>query len=192
MKNIVNLIFGVFIGLIIGGLLYLSVRTPVGVPIQLLPSPTPKPIVVYVSGAVKLPGVYRMPLESRMVDAIQQAGGFLVNADYSQLNLANLVKDGDQIFVPGGNLVPTPVLSIGGNGLLFTPTPPAGQLLNINTASAELLDALPGIGPTAAQKIIDYRTLNGPFTRIEDLLKIPGIGPTTLEEIRGLISVVGN
>ncbi|MEI6290532.1 MAG: ComEA family DNA-binding protein [Chloroflexota bacterium] len=189
MKSILTLIIGVLLGLLVGGLMYLSVRTPVGVPIQLMPSSTPKPIVVYVNGAVKHPGVYRLPVDSHLVDAIESAGGFLGNADYSQLNLADKVSDGDQFFIPGTGQLPTPVLNIGGNGLLFTPTPPAGALVNINSADTALLDQLPGIGPTAAQKIVDYRTQNGPYTRIEDLLKVPGIGPTVLEEIRGLITI---
>jgi competence protein ComEA len=78
---------------------------------------------------------------------------------------------------------------IGGSGILVTPTPPAGQLVNINTADDALLEQLPGIGPTTAQKIVEYRKDNGSFTRVEDLLKVPGIGPSTLEEIRGLITV---
>jgi len=65
--------------------------------------------------------------------------------------------------------------------LLFTPTPPAGRLVDINIATLDELEKLPGIGPTAAQKIIDYRTTNGPFARIDDLLKVPGIGPSILE-----------
>jgi competence protein ComEA len=123
------------------------------------------------------------------VDAVQQAGGFLSDVDISKLNLAKIVVDGDQIDIPGGKDVPTPQLTIGGSGLLFTPTPPSGQPVNINLASAEELDQLPGIGPTAAQKIVEYRTANGLFTRIDDLLKVPGIGPTTLDGIRGLITV---
>jgi competence protein ComEA len=189
MKNVFNLIIGVFIGLIVAGLLYLTVRSPVGEPVELLPSPTPEPIVVYVSGAVKRPGVYKLPNDSRLVDAVQLAGGFLDDADIAQVNLANKVADGEQIVIPGGGKVPTPQLTIGGNGLLFTPTPPAGQLVNLNTASAEELDLLPGIGPTAAQKIVEYRTANGPFTRLEDLLKVPGIGPSTLDGIRGLVTL---
>lgn len=189
MKNVINLIIGVFIGLIVAGVLYLTVRQPVGEPVELLPSPTPEPIIVYVSGAVKRPGVYRLPHESRRVDAVQQAGGFLNGADISQINLADRLVDGEQIVIPGGTDVPAPQLTIGGNGLLFTPTPPAGQPVNLNTASAEELDQLPGIGPTAAQKIVEYRMANGAFTRVEDLLKIPGIGPSILEEIRGLVTL---
>jgi len=189
MKNIINIVIGILIGLVIGGLLYLTVRAPQGQPVQLLPSPTPEPIVVYVTGAVNRPGVYRLPLESRVVEAVQLAGGFLSSANISQVNLADKVEDGQQIVIPGGLDVPTPQLTIGGNGLLVTPTPPAGQLLNLNTATAEQLDQLPGIGPSTASEIIKYRTENGNFKVIEDLLKIPGIGPSTLDQIRGLVII---
>ena len=180
---------GIFVGLIVAGFLYITVRTPAGEPITLLPSPSPEPIIVYVSGAVKRPGVYRLPLGSRLVDAVQQAGGFLLDADFTQINLAHIVEDGDQIEIPGGSLIATPQLTIGGDGLLYTPTPPAGEPININTASVEELDQLPGIGPTAAQKIIEYRDLNGAFVRVDDLLKVAGIGPSIMDEIRGLVTV---
>ena len=189
MKNIINILIGIFVGLIAAGLMYLTARAPQGQPVELLSSPTPEPIVVYVTGAVNRPGVYRLPLDSRLVDAVQQAGGFLAGADFSQVNLADKLKDGAQIVIPGSGEIPTPQLTIGGDGLLVTPTPPAGQPVNLNTATADQLDQLPGIGPTAAQKIVEYRTANGPFTVLEDLLKVPGIGPSTLEEIRGLVKI---
>jgi competence protein ComEA len=189
LRKILEIIIGIFIGLILAGLLYLTVRAPAGKPVELLPTPTPEPIVVYVTGAVQRPGVYKIPRDSRLVDAIQQAGGFLEGADLTQVNLAEKVEDGAQIVIPGVKDFPTPQLIIGGSGILVTPTPPAGQLVNLNSASVELLDQLPGIGPTVAQKIVDYRKENGPFTRVDDLLKIPGIGPSTLDEIRGLVTV---
>jgi competence protein ComEA len=189
LKTILQMVIGIFIGLLVAGLLYLTMRAPAGKPVELLPSPTPEPIVVYVTGAVQRPGVYKIPRDGRLMDAIQQAGGFQEGADLTQVNLAEKLEDGAQIVIPGAPDVPTPQLIIGGGGLLVTPTPPAGQLVNLNTAGVELLEQLPGIGPTTAQKIVDYRDENGPFTRVEDLLKIPGIGPSTLDEIRGLITV---
>jgi competence protein ComEA len=189
LRKILEIIIGIFIGLIVAGLLYLTVRTPAGKPVELLPSPTPEPIIVYVTGAVQRPGVYKIPRDGRLVDAIQQAGGFQEGADLTQVNLAEKVDDGAQIVIPGATGVPTPQLIIGGGGILVTPTPPAGQLVNINTANVELLDQLPGIGPTVAQKIVDYREENGSFASVNDLLKIPGIGPSTLDEIRGLVTI---
>ncbi len=191
MKNILYILLGIFVGLIAAGLLYLTTRQPSGRPIDLMPSPTPEPIVVYVTGAVERPGVYKIPSDGRLVDAVAAAGGFMEGADLTQINLAETVKDGQQIVIPGTSEFPTPQLVIGGGGLLVTPTPPAGQLVNINTAAVDLLEQLPGIGPTTAQKIIEYREENGPFGRVEDLLKVPGIGPDTLDEIRGLITVGG-
>jgi competence protein ComEA len=189
MKKILDILIGIFIGLVVAGLLYMTTRAPTGTPVELLPSPTPEPIVVYITGAVERPGVYRVPRDSRLVDAVALAGGFLEGADVTQINLAEKLEDGKQIAIPGMSNFPTPQLVIGGGGLLVTPTPPAGEPVNINTASVDLLVELPGIGPTTAQKIVDYRDENGPFERVEDLLKIPGIGPETLEKIRGLITV---
>jgi len=189
LKTILQVVIGIFIGLILAGLLYLTMRAPAGEPVELLPTPTAEPIMVYVTGAVQRPGVYKVPRDGRLVDAIQQAGGFQEGADLTQINLAEKLEDGKQIVIPGATGVPTPQLVIGGSGLLVTPTPPAGQIVNINTADAALLEQLPEIGPTAAQKIVEYRTENGNFQRVEDLLKIPGIGPLTLEKIRGLITV---
>ncbi len=189
MKKFVDILIGVLLGLLAAGGLYLATRAPAGAPVTLLPSSTPEPIVVYVTGAVQRPGVYVLPRGSRLVNAVEVAGGFLEGADLNQVNLAESVKDGQQVVIPGLSTMPTPELTIGGSGLLVTPTPFAGEKININTASVELLDTLPGIGQTVAAKIVEYREQNGPFTRVEDLLKIPGIGPSTLEGIRGLITV---
>ncbi len=189
MKTIANILIGIFLGLLVAGGLFLTVRTPSGQAVVLLPSPTPEPIVVYVAGAVLRPGVFYMPRESRMVDAIRAAGGFIEGADLNQVNLAQALKDGDRIDVPGLSPFATPQLTIGGSGLLVTPTPVGGTPVNINTAPVELLQTLPGIGPTTAEAIVNYRKENGPFITIEDLLKIPGIGPTTLDELRGLVTV---
>ncbi len=189
MKRIVDIIIGIFLGLLVAGGLFLTTRAPSGQAVILSPSSTPKPIMVYITGAVKRPGVFMLPRESRMVDAISAAGGFAEGADLNQVNLAQVLQDEARITIPGLSQFATPELTIGENGLLVTPTPPAGTPVNINTASADLLEKLPGIGPTTAQAIVAYRDANGPFITIEDLLKIPGIGPNTLEEIRGLITV---
>jgi competence protein ComEA len=189
MKNILNIVIGIFIGLAAAGLLYLTGRAPQGQPVTLMPTPTPAPIVVYVTGAVNRPGVYRLPLDSRMVEAIQQAGGFLPSALISSVNLADKVVDGQQIVVQGGADVPTPVLTIGGEGILVTPTPVLGELLNLNTATWEQIDALPGIGPSTAKAIVQYRTDNGPFQVLEDLLNVPFVGPGILDGIRGLVVI---
>lgn len=192
MKNFINTVISTLIGLLLGllvaGGLFLTTRAPSGQPVRLLPSPTPKPIQVYVAGAVVHPGVYYLPRESRWVDAVRAAGGFLEGADVGAFNLAEVLKDADRVDVPGTSPFATPQLTIGGSGLLVTPTPQSGALVNINTATQELLETLPGIGEATAKAIIAYRLDVGPFATLEDLLKVPGIGPTTLDELRSLIT----
>ena len=187
-NTVISTVIGILLGLLIAGGLYLTTRAPAGQPVVLLPSPTPKPIQVYVTGAVKHPGVFLLPRESRVRDAVVVAGGFEEGADIGQVNLAKVLTDAEHLEIPGTSPFATPDLVIGGDGLLVTPTPPKGEAININTATQELLETLPGIGPTTAKAIIDYRTENGPFATIDDLLKVPGIGPTTMEKLKGLIT----
>jgi competence protein ComEA len=146
--------------------------------------PTDKPIVVHITGAVPRPGVYALPQGARVQDGISAAGGFLAEADKSNINLAQLLDDGEKLDVP---------FIEGGSPVLATPLPQVvattTELININTASAAELDSLPGIGPTTAQKIIDYRTQNGPFVSTEDIINVSGIGPGTYERIKDLITV---
>ncbi|GAB4501276.1 MAG: helix-hairpin-helix domain-containing protein [Anaerolineales bacterium] len=193
LKQILSVAFGVLAGLMLGvialTLFYITARQPQGEKIVLLPTASPQPMVIYITGAVVRPGVYALPPNSRMLDALNAAGGPTENADLSQINAAEMLEDGQQIEIPGSGEVATPVFTIGGNGLVATATPVLGAPININTADAVLLDTLPGIGPSTAQKIVEYRTQNGPFVSVEDLLKIPGIGPSTLEEIRPLVIV---
>lgn len=173
MKTILNITYGVLIGLLAGGIIWLTSTRPQGKTITLLPSTTPGLITVYVSGAVTAPGVYTLPHDSRVEAAINASGGFLPGAEREKINQAAILEDGQQIDVPG--LVDTSHISAG--------------RINLNSASAEELDALPGIGPTTAQSIIDYRDENGPFEFIQDLLKVPGIGPATFDKIKDLISI---
>jgi competence protein ComEA len=190
MKRSIDILIGVLLGLLAAGALFMTTRPQAtGTPIALLPTPTSEPIVVYVTGSIQRPGVYTLPRDSRMVNLVEAAGGFSPGADLNQVNLAELLKDEDRITIPGLSTTATPELTIDDNGLLVTPTPFTGEKVNINTADITRLDTLPGIGPSTAQKIIDYRDANGPFKTIEELLKIPGIGPSTLEKIRGLITL---
>jgi competence protein ComEA len=193
------LAFGVVIGLCAAGVLYMISGHPRGQPVQLLPPPTPAPIMVSISGGVSQPGLYALPIDSRVQDAIQAAGGLVPEANGITLNLAARLEDGDQLIIP--TLAPTrsPVAQIEAGGVRAQATPPAGlptssssiqtTLININTASLEELDSLPGIGPATAQKIIDYRTTSGPFETIESIIEVDGIGPVTYARIKDLISV---
>jgi competence protein ComEA len=189
MKRIVDVFVGTLLGVLVTVIVFLTARTPAGQPIELLPTVSPQPIVVYVLGAVQYPGVYSLPPNSRVIDAVQAAGGFLENATVSEVNVARRLEDGQRLEIPGTGALPTPAFVIGAGGLILTPTPFEGELININTADSTLLQTLPGIGPTNAQRIIDYRETNGPFQIIEDLLKVSGIAPATLDRIRPLITV---
>ena len=188
------LLLGVIFGLAGAGGIWLASSPPRGNPIQLLPPPTPAPIQVYVSGAVANPGVYALPVDSRVKDAIQAAGGFSENANDMAVNLAALLEDGAQISVAAKKPTSEPSTNAGGNqGSEKTEGQPLpsdlGSLININTATQEELESLPGIGPVTAQKIIEYRETNGPFIGIEDIQKVSGIGPVTFEKLRDLITV---
>jgi competence protein ComEA len=139
----------------------------------LLSTATPGMVYVYVSGAVTEPGVYSLPAGSRVYMAIQAAGGFVPGAEQDRINLATLLEDGQQIDVPG---------------IIDTSHVNAGRV-DINHATASELDALPGIGPTAAQAIVDYRLQNGAFLGIQDVQLVPGIGTATYDRIKDYITV---
>ena len=170
------------VGVLLGaGILLLITRPPRGEPIVLLPAPAPAPITVYVSGSVNQAGLYELPSGSRVNDAIQAADGFGENADTGAINLAEVLTDGAQVYVPG--IMPNQV-NRGGSGLM----PGSNLLVDINTASLEELDSLPQIGPITAQSIIDYRVINGPFKSIDGLLEVDGIGQVTFDKIKNLIT----
>jgi len=173
MKNFLNIVFGVLIGLLAAGVIWLAASRPRGEAVTLLASPTPASLAVYVSGAVVKPGLYYLPQGSRVGDAVNVAGGFAANAESDLINLAASLSDGEQINVPG----------VGGNAHINL-----GRI-NINTATAEELDTLPGIGPTTAQAIVDYRTQNGLFQAIQDIMNVPGIGASSYDLIKNLITV---
>src|SRR5574341_3768 len=143
------------------------------------------PIVIDVRGAVAKPNVYSLPPGSRVQDALVLAGGALDTADIRTMNLARKLNDGEQIYIPAmGEATLTPAAGTAP----FSKTP-FGKLVNVNTATAAELDALPGIGPTYAQRIVDYRTQNDPFNKIEDIKKVRGIGDALFEQIKNLITV---
>ncbi len=146
-----------------------------------VPSVTaPPPVIVHVAGAVVKPGVYQVPADARLVDAIEIAGGTLAEAEPDRLNLAAPVVDGMQIWVPVEGEVVTQHAAAGVTGDSSGP-------INLNTASAEQLDALAGVGPSTAAAIMAYREDNGPFLTVDDLLSVPGIGPAKLEALRDAV-----
>jgi competence protein ComEA len=176
---------GVLMGLLAGGLVLLVSSAPRGEAIRLLPPPTAPPLTVHVDGAVVQPGVYELPQGSRIQNAIQAAGGVLPEADLQALNLAALLEDGATIRVPERGSAPSLSESTRGGEIAVDP----GGLIDINTATQEALESLPGIGPTLAQRVIEYRQANGPFPSIEAIQNVPGIGPGIFEKIKGLITV---
>lgn len=154
------------------------------------PSDEPEPaetVIVYVSGAVRAPDVYRLPAEARVKDLVLAAGGFAEEADPDRINLAARLTDGQHVYIPRqGEAGAEP-----GESALDEPSGAAEQdeLVDINTASVADLDALPGIGQSFAERIIEYRTENGPFQAIEDLQKVKGIGPALFAKIAPQVTV---
>ncbi|GIG19966.1 hypothetical protein Cch01nite_06900 [Cellulomonas chitinilytica] len=137
-------------------------------------------VVVHVVGAVVAPGVVRLPVGSRVVDALAAAGGATADADLAALNLARVLVDGEQVVVPlPGEVVPAAA----------TPSSAAAPgLVDLNSADAGALDELPGIGPVLAQRIVEHRDERR-FTSVDELGDVPGIGPTLLERLRPLVRV---
>ncbi len=143
----------------------------------------PGPVVVHVAGAVVRPGVQRLPAGSRVIDAVDAAGGLRADADAGRVNLAADLVDGTQVYVPAvGEVVPVVVASPGS-------TDQGGGVIDLNTADASLLESLPGVGPATAAAIIDHRERNGPFASVEGLLEVRGIGEAKLAQLRDLVRV---
>ena len=137
-------------------------------------------LVVDVAGAVRRPGLYRLKDGSRVADAVTRAGGPTPKAQIELLNLAARIADGEQIIVPRRGQA-SPSASASGGAVAAGP-------VHLNTATLEGLDALPGVGPVTAQKILDYRQQHGAFGSVDELDAIAGIGPARLEQLRGLVA----
>jgi competence protein ComEA len=155
-----------------------------------LPTSTPGPLRVFVSGAVASPDVYELPAGSLVADAISQAGGFTTGAVPHRLNLAQALADGMHVHVPAQE--ETAVAPVRDSG---PPSSTAGGLesrigapVDINMATLAELSSLPGIGVSTAQKIIEYREANGPFATPADIMRVAGIGQSKFEQIRELIT----
>jgi len=179
---------GVLFGLFVALLIWVVSRNPRGQAVTLRPVPTEKPLIVHVTGAVPRPGVYALAQGSRVQDAISAAGGFLADAEKSGINLARALEDGEQLEIPYAEGA-SPVIGTEIPPLVLTEPSTSLELININTASQAELETLPGIGPTTAQRIIEYREQNGPFVNTEDIINVPGIGSGTYERIKNLITV---
>jgi len=146
--------------------------------------PRPRSAVVHVAGAVRRPGVYRMRPGARVDDALRRAGGATARADLTQVNLAAEVEDGRQVVVPER----APRAAASASSAAAT-GPAPGRPLNVNTATLEQLDALDGIGPGLAQRILDAREERGGFSSVEELAEIPGIGEARMASLREQVRV---
>ncbi|HLV36889.1 MAG TPA: helix-hairpin-helix domain-containing protein [Spirillospora sp.] len=184
-----NVVFAFIIlaAAIVGGGALLLVTRPQPVQITInppvptaspLPTASPGPITIYITGAVQQPQTtLSLPAGSRVQDAIDAAGGLLDDADLDRVNLAQVLRDGDQVHVPS---------QTGGDTVLATPG--TGGLVFINRATSEELQTLPGVGPALAERIIAYREANGPFSSLDDLDNVSGIGPALLSGLEGLVA----
>jgi competence protein ComEA len=141
-------------------------------------SPAAAQLVVDVAGAVLRPGLYHLVAGTRIADAVAAAGGATAKADITLVNLAAPLADGEQVLVPARGAA---------GSAAAASAPSQSAPLDLNTASAEQLDALPGVGPATAQKIIDYRQAHGPFRSVDELEAVPGIGPSKLAQLKGLV-----
>ena len=148
-------------------------------------TPTVSPIIVIdVSGKVVKPGVYKLPVGSRAIDALESAGGAKSGVDVSDINLAHVLTDGEQIIVGAPKIVVTSGKSKSKSKLA---NPTSNSPINVNTATSAQLDSLPGIGPVMAARIIAYRQKSGLFKVLTDLRKVPGMGASKFAEIQNLI-----
>ncbi len=155
-----------------------------------LPTATPMPVNVFVNGEVAEPGIYQLPHDAMVQDALAVAGGFTADAFIDIVNLAQPLSDGMHVHVP-------PLTeSTAAIPLISTPPPTsktdgetAGDLIDLNRASKSDLETLPGVGPSTAQKILDYREDNGPFAIIEDVMNVSGIGPAKFEKMANFITI---
>lgn len=159
-----------------------SIVTPANVPASTDKSLRQGELTVYISGAVMQPGVIKVQTGTRIIDVINTAGGLAQGADVGKLNLAQAVKDGMHIQVPGGKLA-----------IQNTPNAVSVQAVsgkvNINTADKKELDSLPGIGPTIAQRIIDYRQANGPFKELDHIKNVSGISDSKYSKLKDKITI---
>ncbi len=176
---------GLLSGLLSTALLLILISEPRGEPIELRPPPSPPPLRVHVSGAVRSPGVYNLPRGSIVADALEAAGGGTASARLSALNLAAPLSDGVKVNVP----IEASGTEEAGIVGIEPSDPSGGDLLPINSATVPELETLPGIGPNLAKAITEYREKNGPFASAQELLDVPGIGPAKLAAIEDLIEI---
>jgi len=201
MKPWLLILYGLLLGLLIAGVILLIAQPMRGQPITLHPAPTPtrtsppeptstpKLILVQIGGQVPQPGVYSLVEEARLSVLIDLAGGFTTDADIDRVNLAMLLRDGDYLYIPAENEnIPETAKNAPGN-LYSNQDPTFDYPLDLNEASQEALESIPGIGPSKAQDILAYKETIGRFTSLDELLNVSGIGEATLEMLRDYLFV---
>jgi competence protein ComEA len=203
-----HIVFVILVIITLGGATAFYLWRPAQTPVEIVsaetlptplpdptPIPTPAPVRVYVTGAVMDSDVYFLPQGSIVKDAILAAGGLTADADRERINQALELRDQQQIHVPriGEENLPSPVqdgLSNNGDGSNSNGSSPvSASPINLNTASLEELDSLPGIGPAIAGRIIDYRENHGGFKTVEEITEVSGIGQATLAKIKDIVTV---
>ena len=164
----------------------IAMATPVPAPV--IPTVEPTPMLVHAAGAVQAPGVYLFRGEARVLDLVEAAGGLAADADYERVNLADTVFDGQWVYIPwvGQAEIPIP---LNGSGFAGEGAAARSGPLNLNTATAQQLESLPGVGPATAAAIIEHRQRIGGFASVDGLLAVSGIGPAKLSVIRDLVAV---
>lgn len=173
MKTWQSIVIGVLVGFLLAGAIFFVAKRPEQKELQLIPPTQISSITIDVGGQVTNPGVYQLPAGSRVNDALLAAKGLLSEADTSEINLAAFLHDGDKIYVPSLSRDTTALSNSNET-----------SMVDVNLATLEELDSLPGIGPQKAQAIIDYRESYGPFKQVEDLLYVSGIGQSIIDQIR--------
>jgi competence protein ComEA len=176
MKEWMKIPLGIVFGLAIAAVILIVSSPPRRKPITLTPAPTAA-LIIQVDGAVANPGVYSLQPGSRVSDAITAAGGLLPEAADFPINMARPLKDGERLNISDQTPIAAPA------------EPGTTGLIDINTATKEQLDSLPGIGETRAEAIIQYRTENGAFVTTDELRNVPGIGEDLFNEIKLLVKV---
>ncbi len=182
--------------LLVGGALVTALVWWLGTPQPAPPPPLPLPqqaateaeMAVHVAGAVRRPGVVRVPKGARVADALEAAGGAVPEAALDALNLARPLGDGDQVLVPLPGATPPNVPAAGATNAGNGARRPDGRL-DLNRASADELEELPGIGEVLAARIVSWREEHGPFTSVGQLRDVPGIGERTFQNLADLLSV---
>lgn len=201
MKSWLWLVYGLLLGLLIGGIILLISSPAPGNSIALIPVPsvtpslpplptrTPEPILVQVSGEVSSPGIYSLEEGARLQELIALAGGLTGEADGDRINAVFLLHDGDYVYIPAvDEVIPETAANSPLNSNIDL-DPEFDYPLDLNTASQKALESLPGIGPEKAEDILAYREAHGSFLSVDELINVPGIGEVTVDSLRDYLYV---